>query len=131
MNMKKMEIVYISIIVVLLIVIVLLLSQNLKSYPTEFDVKYYGTYSSGAGDRILNITYHVKDGEITSCDGYYSSPAPVERLGEQDVEECSVHKLVWGYNVPKFLVIELGSDVQLEGEKRDGPSYYSWKISFD
>ena len=96
--------------------------------PSSFNVKYFSTYSSGGGTRTLDITYRVDNNEITSCEGNYSYPAPVERIGETDVAECDIKRLKLGeYNVPLNLIIDL-SGKEITGEVHDGPSWYRWEV---
>lgn len=99
----------------------------------NFKVDYYASYSSGGGDRILNIAYFVRNGIIISCEGTYSFPSSSEQrdLGiyENNVEQCSVQKLKnKEYNAHLELITSVSENQKMSDEVRDGPSIYRYQI---
>ena len=117
-------------IIILLSLLLLLIigCSKQQTTPNSFIVKYYASYSSSGGTRILDITYRIDNHEIISCEGTYSYPAPVERRGETDVAECDIERLKSGdYNVPLTIITEL-SGKEMTGEVHDGPSRYNWEV---
>ncbi len=103
----------------------------------NFKVDYYATYSSGGGDRILNITYFVEKGTITSCDGTYSFPPSQSQqdagIFENNVEPCDVQKLTnpGSYNVPVTLITSVSPYQKTYDEVTDGPSFYRYRITIE
>ncbi|MEX0920391.1 MAG: hypothetical protein WDZ69_02300 [Candidatus Pacearchaeota archaeon] len=92
----------------------------------DFDVVYYSEHSSSGGDRILNITYSVRDGTITSCEGsYFFSGTDGDRT-----EPCDLTKLKNQESpfVVQNLITEYSKGEKMSDEVIDGPSRYSWQI---
>ena len=102
--------------------------------PTQnFKVDYYAEYSSSAGDRMLSITYSVREGVIVSCEGTYSFPPSSEQMSagmfENNVEQCNIQKLENNeYNVPLELITSISEDQKRSDEVRDGSSMYKYQI---
>ena len=118
----------IGLIVVVAVIVMIILLFPAKKYPSEFSVKYYATYSSSSGDRVLNITYEVVNKQIVSCQGTYVT----DMTDGGNLKECEVDKLNnWDYNVPQFLIKEISSDTILKGNFTDEPSHYSWEVIFE
>ncbi len=94
-------------------------ARNLRVY-------YYAKYSSSAGDRVLDITYVVRDGRVVSCTGYYSAHMTDYNI----TEECDVGKLLLpgGYNVPVRIITSVLPGEKLEGEVFEGSGYYRYRI---
>jgi len=100
----------------------------------NFKVAYYAIdSSSGTGSRILDITYNVNWGIITSCKGTYLFPAPIEQRNigiYENIEQCNVARLKKGeYNVPLKLMRFLNV-FKINKEFRDGPRMYQYKVIF-
>lgn len=117
--------------IVLGIIIVLLILVGIYSYysftkPSDnFSVKYFASYVSSAGNRYLNITYHVEKGAIVSCGGTYTT----DMTDGINIENCDVQKLKnKEYNVPINLITNLSRNQQMKGEVLEGPGKYSWEI---
>lgn len=101
-----------------------------KSY--ECEVEYYATYSSSAGNRILDINYTLVDDKIVKCSGTYTYPSSMEQRLEgyygNNVENCSLDRLnSRNYNVPLKLVMEYPS--RFQDEYVDGPSMYMYNVT--
>lgn len=98
----------------------------------NFKANYYARHTSSAGDRVLDITYTVLQGNIVDCEGTYSSPATTEQMEQgifENVENCDLNKLInKEYNVPLELVAYLTKGSKLTKEITDGPSYYRYNI---
>ena len=125
--MKK--ILFIILIIVLFNIIGCAQNQN-------FDVEYYAEYSSSGGDRILNITYYVREGVIVNCKGTYSFPPSSEQqssgIFENNVEKCNLLKLIKKeYNAPTALITSFQKNQKNSDEIIDGDSRYRYKIVFD
>lgn len=97
-------------------------------YPVhDFDVQYYASHTSSGGDRVLDVRYEVRGGQITSCSGTYAYPG--EERGSQSVEQCNVQKLKSSqYNVPLELFTELSAGQKMYDAVADGPSSYRYTI---
>ena len=98
--------------------------------PANFAVKYYATYTSGSGDRILDITYSVKNGMIVSCEGTYSfPPSQAQRdagITADNQEPCDVNTLRNNqYNVPLNLITRIG---KMSDEVTDGDFSYRYQV---
>lgn len=126
------------VLVVVLVVAAFFIGYNLRSGEAiaydSFAVAYTGGYSSGGGDRALDIVYYVQGGEIVSCDGTYSYPpsAAQQEAGQagNNVEDCDVNKLKnLEYPIDQFILLVSSGD-DLEGSSREGSSYNSWSIIF-
>ena len=102
------------------------LSQN-------FTVDYYATYSSSGGDRILNISYAIENGAVSSCQGTYSSPPSQEQenkgIFNNNIEKCDIQKLKnKEYNVPLVIITNISKNQKMSEEFTDGLSFYRYKI---
>lgn len=84
--------------------------------PKTYSVEWYGKQSSSGGDRVLDITYIVKKGKITACEGTYTHA--------DNIEACDVSQLE-NYNAP-FYLVKYDSN-NLSGSI-SGKFSYKWKV---
>jgi len=92
----------------------------------DFNVVYYSKYSSSGGDRILDITYQVRNGAITSCEGnYFFSGTDGDKT-----EVCDLTKLKNQESpfIVQKLITEYSKGEKMSDEVIDGPSTYRWQI---
>ena len=101
--------------------------QNIVPYEehvNSFSAKYYAKYSSSSGDRILNITYDVNEGEIIACQGTYTTAM----TDGQTISNCELSLLLaQEYNVPLELVTQYALGNESYGMNQ-GRSQYNWEI---
>lgn len=101
------------------------ITQSNSTTNETFKIKYYAHHESSAGDRILDINYTVKNGEIISCEGNYTTDLSGTGLLNFP---CDVEKLkIKDYNVPIILITNL-SQYNQTGEVHNGPEWYRWEI---
>jgi len=124
MDKKNITIAILSLIIVIGIFSFYFYGQE-KTYK-NFDVVYYSKYSSSGGDRILDITYSVRDGSITSCTGnYFFSGTDGDKT-----ESCDLTKLKNQESpfIVQKLITEYSKGEKMSDEVIDGPSTYRWQI---
>jgi len=127
MNKKIIYWIILVIIIAVIIALFFIIKAN-KATSENFKVNYSSTYSSSGGDRVLNISYMVRDGVVISCTGGYEFDGGD---GLQNSEACNLDQLInqeAPFILETGLITKLSKKDKLSDEVTNGPTTYSYNI---